>query len=135
MEEKYSSEKQVTDETPPAFITYAANDGTVSTDNSKNYYQALLEHHVPAYIKEYPTGGHGFGFKTTFPYHDDVLSELATWLQGLDDLLPDVITSPESSSSRPATAIYTLSGQSVGVSFQELPKGIYVCGGKKVMIK
>lgn len=129
---EYSNEKQVTDTTPPAFITYAADDGTVSPDNAKNYYQALLDHQIPAYIKEYPTGGHGFGFKTTFAYHDDMLSELSTWLEGLDDLLPDAIEAPQSGSSHAASMIYTLGGQPVGTSLQSLPRGFYVRDGKKI---
>lgn len=131
LEISYSSEKQVTEETPPAFITYAANDGTVSTDNSKNYYEALVQHGVSAYIKEYPTGGHGFGFKTTFAYHDDVLAELSAWLGTLDDLLPDAMNYPQVSASPSSAAIYTLSGIPVATSLQALPKGIYIREGKK----
>ena len=132
----YSNEKQVTDDTPTAFITYAANDGTVSPDNSKNYYTALQEHNVPAYIKEYPTGGHGFGwYKAGFSYHDDVLAELTAWLKGLDDILPNGIEAPVATEPQAAPMIYTLDGRPVGTSQETLPRGIYISGGKKICIQ
>lgn len=132
----YSNEKQVTDDTPPAFITYAANDGTVPVDNSKNYYAALLEHEVPAYIKEYPTGGHGFGWqKAGFNYHEDLLAELTAWLKGLDELLPNGINAPAAEAFPQAPVIYTLDGRPVGTEAESLPRGIYICGGKKICVR
>ena len=29
----------------------------------------------------YPKGGHGFGFRTSFPYHQRMLQDLTDWLQ------------------------------------------------------
>lgn len=128
-EELYSNEKQVKETTP----TYAANDGTVSPDNSKNYYAALLQQGIPAFIKEYPTGGHGFGFKTSFAYHDDVLAELSAWMQTLNDLLPDGIFSVENEKVTSQGSIYTLDGRFAGNTLQNLPKGLYVREGKKLL--
>jgi lysophospholipase L1-like esterase len=31
----------------------------------------------------YPSGGHGFGFRSTYKYHDQMLNELSTWLDNL----------------------------------------------------
>lgn len=136
----YSNEKHVTETTPPAFITYATDDSTVPIANSKNYYAALVEHEVPAYIKEYPSGGHGFGwYKASFAYHDDLLNELTTWLNSLDELLPDGISLPQvtknADDASSGNMIYTLDGRPVGNSAKSLPHGIYVCGGKKICVK
>lgn len=133
LEELYSNEKQVKANTPPAFITYAANDGTVPTNNSKNYANALKEKDIPVYVKEYPTGGHGFGFKETFAYHDDVVSELINWLNKLDEILPTGISSIHQDNHEPSTSVYRLDGRKVKTAFDTLPHGIYIKDGKKVM--
>jgi acetyl esterase/lipase len=130
LEALYSNELHVNAQTPRAFITYAANDGTVSPDNSKNYYNALTENNVEAYIKEYPTGGHGFGFKTSFAYHDDVLQELSTWLTGLDEEFPNAVEAPKMEKAT-SGKIYRMDGTGMGASWQALPSGVYICDGVK----
>lgn len=57
----YSNEKQVTDQTPPAFLVHASDDKGVNPNNSIVFYQALLKHHIAAEIHIYQNGGHGFG--------------------------------------------------------------------------
>jgi acetyl esterase/lipase len=57
---RYSNETQVTDRTPPAFVTHAKDDAGVLPDNSRNFVAALREHGVPVEYLEFPTGGHGF---------------------------------------------------------------------------
>ena len=57
----YSSELQVTDQTPPTFLVHAMDDRTVPVENSLMFYQALREHKVPSEIHVFPKGGHGFG--------------------------------------------------------------------------
>ena len=134
----YSNEKHVTEATPPAFITYAADDYTVPVDNSKNYYNALVENGVSAYIKEYPSGGHGFGwYKASFAYHDDLIAELTAWLNSLDELLPDGVSLPQAAEPTSTNSmIYTLDGRPMGTSsVKGLPKGIYISGGKKICVK
>ena len=46
-----------------------------------NYYTALLSNGIPASLHIYPTGGHGWGYRNTFSYHDQVLDELRAWLK------------------------------------------------------
>ena len=58
---EYSNERQVTPQTPPAFIVQAEDDKTVPAANSLYFYEALLRNHVPAELHVYPNGGHGFG--------------------------------------------------------------------------
>lgn len=61
MVEKYSNEKQVTDETPKTFLVHATDDKAVPVENSINYYLALKQHQIPVEMHIYEHGGHGFG--------------------------------------------------------------------------
>ena len=54
-----SLEKQVTADTPPAFLWHTRTDATVPVMNSLLYVQALTEHNVPFAMHIYPTGYHG----------------------------------------------------------------------------
>jgi len=56
----FSNELQVDEQTPPAYITHAADDVTVDVDNSINYFEALRHHKVSVEMHIYPKGGHGF---------------------------------------------------------------------------
>ncbi len=61
----FSSEEQVTAQTPPAFLVHASDDGAVNPENSIKYYEALHKNHVAAEIHIYEQGGHGFGLNNT----------------------------------------------------------------------
>ena len=61
MVEQYSNDKQVNDETPPAFLVHATDDKGVPVENSLEYYKALKKHNVPVEMHIYESGGHGFG--------------------------------------------------------------------------
>ncbi|MDZ7401912.1 MAG: alpha/beta hydrolase [candidate division KSB1 bacterium] len=65
--ELFSNELQVSAETPPTFLVHAADDKSVSVQNSIEYFVALNQHGVPAELHIYEQGGHGFGLgkKTT----------------------------------------------------------------------
>ena len=58
----FSNELQVTEDTPPAYITHTADDNVVDVDNSIGYFEALRHHKVPVEMHIYPKGGHGFVF-------------------------------------------------------------------------
>lgn len=58
--DKYSSELQVTEKTPPTYITQAGDDRLVDVDNSIVFYESLRHKNVPAEMHLYPRGGHGF---------------------------------------------------------------------------
>lgn len=77
----YSNELQVTSDTPPAFIMHSSNDGAVPVINSVNYYLALVENKVSASLHTYPVGGHGWGFRDSFPYKHQWTGELEKWLR------------------------------------------------------
>lgn len=76
----YSNELQVTPSTPPAFIAASADDIDVPILNSARYYESLVLNGVPSVIHIYPSGGHGWGFKSSFSYHIPFLQDLSDWL-------------------------------------------------------
>ena len=80
LQERYSLERHVTPDTPPAFIALAEDDPAVSPLHSLRYYEALCMNKVPASLHIYPRGGHSFGFKDTFPYKSLWLAELERFL-------------------------------------------------------
>ena len=68
--------------TPPAIILTANDDRTVPpVTNGVAYYTAMRKQGNDCALYIYPTGGHGFGFKSTFTYHDQMLNDLTTWLK------------------------------------------------------
>ncbi|MGC9258616.1 MAG: alpha/beta hydrolase [Phycisphaerae bacterium] len=58
--EYFSSELNVTPLTPPAFICYAHNDTVVAHQNEIRFYKALKRNGVPAQLRVYKVGEHGF---------------------------------------------------------------------------
>lgn len=82
LERLYSNEYQVKSGDCPAYIALSEDDGAVPVANSLRYYQALTNQKVPAQIHIYPSGGHGYGFRDTFKYHNELLSTLSAWLDG-----------------------------------------------------
>ena len=81
LEKTYSSEQQVTASTPRALMLLSSDDKTVVPANSLRYYESLIKAGVPASIHIYPTGGHGWGYRDTFKYHQNVLDEISAWLK------------------------------------------------------
>ena len=60
---EYSNELQVTNQTPPTFLVHASDDDAVPVQNSIVFYEALIQHKIPAELHIYQSGGHGFGMK------------------------------------------------------------------------
>lgn len=81
LEDKYTLEKQVNAHTPQSFIMLSADDGAVPPANGIHYFEALLQHQVPATLHVYPTGGHGWGFRDAFTYKRQWTGELEKWLR------------------------------------------------------
>lgn len=78
---QYSNERQVNASTPRAIIMLSSDDHAVPPlTNGVAYYRALVECQVPATLHCYPVGGHGWGFRSTFKYHQQMLQELKAWL-------------------------------------------------------
>ena len=82
--ELYSNEQQVRKgETPPAIILLTHDDQAVNAANGVDYYKALLENKIPAALYVYPQGGHGWGFRNSFPFHEEMKINLLGWLKQL----------------------------------------------------
>ena len=142
----YSNDKQVTSETPPAYLCWASDDSTVKPANSLKYRQALKNAGVPVGYKTFPSGGHGFGFNTSFAYHKQMLQDLTTWLQGLDEVYDGIDNVQCSMFNVQSDAVYDLSGRKVNSQLStpnsqfsilnsQLHKGIYIMQNKKKVIK
>ena len=76
----FSSEKQITKDTPPAFLVHSKDDDVVPVANATHYYDNLIAHKVPAEIYLYEKGGHGYGMKNAT---SEILwtSVMKTWMQ------------------------------------------------------
>ena len=81
LEKEFSNEKQVTKETPRAFIVYSDDDKVVPPANGVNYYLALNKKGVPSVLHIHPTGGHGWGIREDFLYKSEMQNELTSWLR------------------------------------------------------
>ncbi len=76
----FSSQKQVKDNTPPAFLAHALDDKVVPIENSRMFYEAEKAHKLPARLLELPNGGHGLnGYKG--PSWDKWQAESLVWLK------------------------------------------------------
>lgn len=78
---RYSCEKQVTDQTPPAFLACSDDDDNVWPENSTRYYSALKRHGIAAELHVFPTGRHGWGWNPDFKYSEELRTALARWLK------------------------------------------------------
>jgi acetyl esterase/lipase len=72
----YSNELQVNKDSPPAYITQAADDKVVDVDNSIIYFEKLRHNNVPVEMHIYEKGNHGFVFK-----HPGWMDPLFEWMQ------------------------------------------------------
>lgn len=77
----YSNELQVSKSTPPTLLILADNDKSVIPENSILYYQALKKNGIAASMSVFPTGGHGFGFRTNYKYHEPMKQVFSDWLK------------------------------------------------------
>ncbi len=76
---KFSNELLVNKKTPPAFLVHAKDDEAVPFGNSIAYYEALQKNKVPAAVKLFEKGGHGFGMHNK-KEAGDWMNELQQWL-------------------------------------------------------
>ncbi len=61
--ELFSNESQIRANTPPTYLTHAADDKVVDVDNSIAYFEALRHQKIPVEMHVYPKGDHGFIFR------------------------------------------------------------------------
>ena len=82
----YSNELQVTPQTPPTLLFHSDDDRGVPVQNSIEFYLALKRNKVPATMYIFPVGGHGWGMKPTFLYHEQWKELMILWLKGINIL-------------------------------------------------
>lgn len=78
---KYSADLNVSRVTPRAFIVLSDDDDSVPPANGVNYYTQLYRNDVRASLHVYPGGGHGWGSKIGFRYHEEMMMDLKAWLR------------------------------------------------------
>ena len=129
----YSNELQVKAETPQAYLCWANDDSTVKPTNSIKYRTALKSAGVSYTYKTFSSGGHGFGFSSSFAYHNQMLTGLKKWLNGLNDVITHVGEIQVSNTKHQSDdAVYDLSGRQLSNS--QIQRGIYIKADKKVII-
>ncbi|WP_207508669.1 alpha/beta hydrolase [Telluribacter humicola] len=74
--ELFSNELQVRANTPPTYLTHAADDKLVDVDNSILYFEQLRHQKVPVEMHIYPSGDHGFIFR-----HPGWMEPLFAWMK------------------------------------------------------
>jgi acetyl esterase/lipase len=79
----YSNEKQVTTDTPPTLLFHSNDDRTVPVQNSLAFFEAMKQNNVKGALYVFPTGGHGWGFTPSFPFHEEWKSLMLKWLDAM----------------------------------------------------
>jgi acetyl esterase/lipase len=76
----FSNEKQITKDTPPAFLVHSKDDDAVPVANAIYYYDNLIAHKVSAELYLYEKGGHGYGMINAT---SEIIwtSVMKTWMQ------------------------------------------------------
>jgi acetyl esterase/lipase/lysophospholipase L1-like esterase len=91
--QEYSNDKQVVSHlTPPAIILMTNDDVAVPpVTNGVAYYAAMRNCGNDCAMYIYPTGNHGFGYRSDFKYHDQMLGDLTKWLEELPSPKSDAV--------------------------------------------
>lgn len=78
-----SSDKNVTDNTPPAFLWSTSDDPVVNVIHTYRYAAALREHGIPHEVHVFPKGNHGLGLAESDPSVGQWGNLLLNWLGGI----------------------------------------------------
>lgn len=76
-----STEKRISQATPPVFLVHADDDRSVPPQNSIVFYEALKRNGVKASLFIYDHGGHGFGMAPADPLLSQWPMQAVQWLQ------------------------------------------------------
>ncbi len=83
---RFSNELNITENTPPVLL-FHSNDDRVSPINSLLFYESLKEKEISmSSLYIFPNGGHGWGFRPQFTYHDSMKLLLLQWISSLFNL-------------------------------------------------
>lgn len=77
----YSNELQVTKDCPPTLFFLSDDDSAVPPQNSVDLYLALQKFKIPTAMYIFPEGGHGWGFRPSFRYHEQWKQLYIEWLK------------------------------------------------------
>ena len=80
----FSNEKQVTEHTPPTFLTHATDDLSVPVENSLVFFEALKEKGIQGTLHVYPKGGHGFSLARKDMHLRTWTERLFDWMESLE---------------------------------------------------
>ncbi len=81
----YSNEKHIKENTPPTILLLSDDDKAVVPENSISFYRGLKEKNIASSLYIFPVGGHGWGFKKDFRYHEQMKELVLEWLEKLKD--------------------------------------------------
>lgn len=78
--------------TPRAYVIMANDDDVVPpVTNGLAYYASMRNAGNECALTVYPTGGHGFGFRPSYAFHDQMLSDLSRWLDSFQAPRQDAV--------------------------------------------
>jgi len=77
-----STEKQVSEATPPTFLWHTSEDTAVPPQNSVHFYLACVKNKVPAELHIYQQGRHGLGLAKGVPGAENWPHACEAWLRG-----------------------------------------------------
>ena len=80
---RLSTERRVSDTTPPVFLWHTAEDAVASVDNSLRFARAMHAHQRPFSLHIYPNGRHGLGLATETPLVCGWMNDAINWLKDL----------------------------------------------------
>lgn len=87
LEDRYSNELHVSAQTPPAYIALSSDDPEVNPQNAIRFYEVMRGMNRPVELHVYPSGGHGWGYRLSFPHHHQMLDDLKGWLKKENKLM------------------------------------------------
>ena len=79
---RFSNEKNINKDTPPAYFVHAVDDKAVPIENSYLYQKELSKNNIPNDLYKYEKGGHGFGMVNK-QEDGDWFSEMIKWINKL----------------------------------------------------
>ena len=82
---RYSTELQVSPNTPPTFLIHSADDKSVKVENSIVFYLACIQHGVPVEMHLYPNGGHGYSLALKSGHLKTWTDRFIDWLGSLEE--------------------------------------------------
>ena len=83
LEQQFSNELHVSNETPPVYIALSHDDKIVNSQNSHVFIKEMIAKKRKAVLHEYPSGGHGWGYRNSFLYHKQMTEDVKKWLEEL----------------------------------------------------